>query len=1181
LRLYRILKHINSDNIISLLVLLAGISICLALFFTTISKEQDQARLHFKLLAEETTSSIVNSITENSTTVAAVASYFNASNNVDRQGFSVFVRPFLNRNKSIQALQWIPHVSIKDRKRYEESARRDGLSDFHFMEWEKPHVLRIAGIRKDYFVVYYNEPLIPNRGVTGLDDGSEPVRYRALLDTAENASETYSPPITLLQSKAEQKGYLVYHPVYDQTIIPATPEMRLKHLKGFATGVFLMDKVLQSALGNRHTGSIHLEVIDTTNYKQEQSFGSIGIKGNENIQVSYDRFYSFGNRRWRFHAVPGISYSMPSHISAWTRLVLGLALVCVIFVFLIYRTIAVRMLREKEERFNQLTEQSRTIIWDVNADGLYTYFSHVSEIVLGYRAEEMVGKKYFYDIHPEDGREAFKHAAFKVFARKEPFRDLENAILTKDGRIVWVSTNGMPIIGNDGSLLGYRGSDTDITERKQAEEALQTERNNLAAIFASSPVGMVLMDEDTTIVDANAVVAEMVSRNLSEIIHQRFGSGLGCMHSIKSEKGCGSTYACSECLMRQGITQVLDSGESMHEDETQLALILNGQEHHPWLRISAEPVTINGHKHVVVAIDDITDRKRAEETILDGERRYRLLWESASEGFALHELVKDSDGFPLNYRILDVNPVFESITGMAAKDIIGKLGSEAYGTTTPPNLDIYARVATTGIAESFETSFGPSNLHLEVSVFSPSPGQFATAFSDISERKAHEAMLNYQSTHDALTNLPNRLYFERHVTEILQDNAGRKSRSMGVLFLDLDNFKMVNDTMGHKAGDELLKESATRLSQCLRSGDILARIGGDEFTILLHDIWAKDDAAIVAQRILKTIAQPFEIAGCKMVIGVSIGVSVYPDNAVDVDGLLRSADAAMYKAKELGRNNCQFFSDEINQANQNRAEMERDLRQALEQDELKVYYQPITDIRTMQIIGAEALLRWDHPEQGMISPGLFVPLAEETGLIIPMGRMVLETACKQGKAWHDAGYQNFEISVNVSPAQLSDIGFISEVHGALSDSGLPPNCLKLEVTETVLAKNDNDEVDLLSILKSLGVSICLDDFGIGYSSLSRLNKLPIVHMKIDGYFIRNIAYSEKDRAMTESIIVMAHNLGIEVTAEWIEDEDQMEIIKSLNCDYAQGYLVSPALSAGNFSNFLKAWTTRQQSINAA
>ena len=332
---------------------------------------------------------------------------------------------------------------------------------------------------------------------------------------------------------------------------------------------------------------------------------------------------------------------------------------------------------------------------------------------------------------------------------------------------------------------------------------------------------------------------------------------------------------------------------------------------------------------------------------------------------------------------------------------------------------------------------------------------------------------------------------------------------------------------------------------------------------------------------IDSISHPFEIQGHKFVIGVSIGLARYPSDAADAVTLIKYADAAMYKAKEFGRNNCRVFSDEMSQETQARVEMERELRLAIERNELNVYYQPIVDIRTMQLAGAEALLRWNHPEKGMISPGLFMPVAEETGLIIQVGKSVLETACKQCMSWHEAGYTDMEISVNVSPVQLRDIVFASEVDSAVSQAGLQMRYLKLEIIETVLAKNDNDELDVLSILRALGTSICIDDFGIGYSSLSRLNDLPIDHLKIDGHFIRNIEHDRKDRAMAESMIVMAHNLGMQVTAEWIEDEKQMAILESLNCDYAQGYLISPALSPEAFGDFIREWAFARREADAA
>lgn len=443
---------------------------------------------------------------------------------------------------------------------------------------------------------------------------------------------------------------------------------------------------------------------------------------------------------------------------------------------------------------------------------------------------------------------------------------------------------------------------------------------------------------------------------------------------------------------------------------------------------------------------------------------------------------------------------------------------------------------------------------------------------NITERKVYEGLLDYQAHHDALTDLPNRVRFTQELADTLLERQGQQQ--CAVLFVDLDRFKLVNDTMGHHAGDCVLVEVALRLGSCLRGGDVLARIGGDEFIAVLKNIKSTKDAGSVADRMLQQMSEPFEIRGSKLVIGASIGISIFPDNATEVETLISRADAAMYRAKELGRNNRQFYSEELNETNQARVEMERDLRLAVERREIKVFYQPIVEAKTMRLAGAEALLRWDHPEKGIISPGLFIPVAEETGLIVEIGRNVLESACRQTRLWRDQGYGDLGVSVNVSAVQLRSSAFAKEVLQILSQTDLPPEHLSLEITENMLERNDYGEVETLGELNAAGVKICLDDFGLGYSSLGRLKDLPIAGMKVDGSFIKDIARNHKDRAVTESIMSMAHSLGVSVSAEWIENEEQMATIRLLECDYAQGYFISPALTAVAFEEFVRGWPDR-------
>ena len=536
-------------------------------------------------------------------------------------------------------------------------------------------------------------------------------------------------------------------------------------------------------------------------------------------------------------------------------------------------------------------------------------------------------------------------------------------------------------------------------------------------------------------------------------------------------------------------------------------------------------------------------------------------------------------------RIVFANDAFQRQTGYSSEEIIGRDMSVLWPQRSEQDAwaAIASRLAWSGRMPCRAGDGSSYTADVTITSLADEDGRsehLIVTARNIREREEYERLLEHQANHDALTGLPNRLLFEEELASVLSHH-GRQHQQCAVLFIDLDRFNLVNDTAGHQAGDAALVETTSRLRSCLREGDVLGKMGGDEFVILVSNVQSAEDAATVADHVLEQVSIPFYIGGSRLVLGASIGVSIYPDNATDAEEMLRSAGAAMYRAKELGRNNCQFCSDELCRANLARADVERDLVLALERNEIEIYYQPIAEVRTMRIAGAEALLRWNHPEKGMISPSLFVPVAEETGMILQMGRIALETACKQCKSWQEIGYPDFEISVNVSPTQLSDVGFISEVDGAISQAGLAPHCLKLEVTETVLAEDDNAAADILRFLKSLGVRICIDDFGIGHSSLGRLRNLPIAHLKLDGAFIRNIDQNPKDRAVTESIVVMAHNLGMQVTAEWVEDEEQLAVIKSLDCDYAQGYLISPGLPAEAFGEFLQEWTFARRAADAA
>ncbi|MDA8442079.1 MAG: EAL domain-containing protein [Peptococcaceae bacterium] len=415
------------------------------------------------------------------------------------------------------------------------------------------------------------------------------------------------------------------------------------------------------------------------------------------------------------------------------------------------------------------------------------------------------------------------------------------------------------------------------------------------------------------------------------------------------------------------------------------------------------------------------------------------------------------------------------------------------------------------------------------------------------------AKMRHLSYHDALTNLPNRIQLNDRLTQCLR-NAKRSEQKVAVIFLDLDDFKNINDTLGHSIGDLLLRQVATRLTNCIREGDTVARLGGDEFVILLPQISVVLDASRVAKRVLDFLAQPFTLDGHELVVTTSIGISVYPADGDNIETLVQNADTAMYRAKEQGKNKYQFYTPEMNAKALERLTLENNLRRAIKQQELQVFYQPIIELYSGDIIGMEALARWNHPEMGLIVPNRFIPLAEETGLIVPLGEWILRTACKQTKEWQDADMLPMYISVNISARQFLHHGLVDTVIEVLQETGLDPIYLQLEITESIAAYDEKRVSDKLQTLRNLGIKIAIDDFGTGYSSLGSLKKFPFQTLKIDKSFIDNIVVDAYDAAITTTIIAMANSLNLSVVAEGVENEDQLAYLLEHGCSAMQGYL---------------------------
>jgi diguanylate cyclase (GGDEF)-like protein len=476
------------------------------------------------------------------------------------------------------------------------------------------------------------------------------------------------------------------------------------------------------------------------------------------------------------------------------------------------------------------------------------------------------------------------------------------------------------------------------------------------------------------------------------------------------------------------------------------------------------------------------------------------------------------------------------------------------------------------------------HVHQQVEVIEGPPGgpaqRLAGAVHDITRRKDAEEQIRRLAYYDPLTGLPNRLLFTEQLAKAIAQ-AARHQRRVAIMFVDLDNFKRVNDTLGHKAGDELLRLASTKLAGVLRSHDSLARggnelaehsiarLGGDEFIVLLTDVQRPDDAAMVAQRLVDSLNEPVTIHSNEIFVGGSVGVAMYPEDGTDIDTLLMNADTAMYRAKAAGRGGFQLYDRSMNARALDRLRMETRLRRALERNEFVLHYQPRVDVVTGRIVGAEALIRWQHPERGLLPPAEFIPLVEDAGLVIPIGEWAIQTVCRQSAAWFADGLESVPVAVNLASTHLKERGLPALVARALKDSDVPACSLEIEVTESILLSDPELSISIAQELAEMGVQLSIDDFGTGYSSLAYLKKLPIAALKIDRSFVRDLGTDPDDEAIVSAIIALAHSLKLKVVAEGVETEAQLAFLQAMQCDEYQGFLTSRAVDPDEFRLLLQ------------
>ncbi|WP_041766071.1 EAL domain-containing protein [Psychromonas ingrahamii] len=770
--------------------------------------------------------------------------------------------------------------------------------------------------------------------------------------------------------------------------------------------------------------------------------------------------------------------------------------------------------------------------------------------ILGYREEELLLLNWSELTHPDD-RHLDLYQYDQMLTGEEDGYSLDKRFIRKDGESVYVHMT-ISCYRVDGAVQFVIAGILDSSERKHAEDKIRGRKEQLLSVLSGSELGFWDWNIEANTVHRNARWAEMLGYRFEDIQNDT-SINLDSVHP----NDCGRVW--------QSVTDHLEGRTAQHKIEYRMR---TRQGEYKWILDCAKIVNYGEDQQPLRMSGthtDITKRKLAEESM----QLASMVYQNSREAMT----VTDSNG-----NIITTNPAFTEMTGYSADEITGK--SHTFIVSKQQDKRVYQRMElalnSTGHwrgevscrhknGENYMALLGINSIYNE----DRSVHRRVAQFSDITERKKSEKIIWKQANFDNLTGLSNRQMFHDQLLHE-KNKAQRRGLNVGLLFLDLDRFKAVNDTLGHNMGDQLLIDVAQRLRNCVRKRDLVSRFGGDEFTVIIGGLKNTQSVERVAQKILCELAEPFLLGEQNVYITPSIGITFYPKDGEATEMLLKNADQAMYSAKEKGRNCYHYFTNSMQEQVERGGQLANDLRYALKKNQLELYYQPIVALGTGQIRKAEALIRWHHPELGMVSPAEFIPIAEETGTIVEIGDWVFRQAADQVAHWRREYQNDFQVSINKSPVQFREGGSdITSWLEHLLALGLPGQAVVIEITEGLLLDGSSRIViDKLLAFRDSGIEVSLDDFGTGYSSMSYLRKFHIDNLKIDQSFVRNLKVDSDDMILCEAIIIMAHKLGMQVIAEGIENEEQRRLLSAAGCDYGQGYLFAKPLPEKDFSCLL-------------
>ena len=1030
--------------------------------------------------------------------------------------------------------------------------------------------------------VIFIEPLSEgNLRSFGYNMYSDPVRRAAMEQARDNNKAVITGKTKLIQgnSENEQAGFLMYLPIYKNGAPYTTLAQRRANLVGWVSALFRMDDLMRGILGAR-APDIDIKIYDGEEMSNKtlmhaaDSTNKIGIKMDSLFHAP--RHLEIAGHTWTMavNSLPGFEAQVVEEKSQ-SIVVVGLAvsiLLGLLTGLLVQgRERALRTARKMNERLVESEERLRLSLmygevgtwnWDILTSELY-WCDHIS-VLMACPAGKQNGtyEDFLSSVHPDD-RQCMINS-MNACVEESARYNIEHRVIWPDGTVRWLHQRGGVIRDTNGTPLKMLGVVQDVTSKKLEEMELVEIDTRLRTIIDAAPHAVVLMNSEGILTGWNGqaekifgwIREETIGHMLHDMIippQYRNAHIQGLKHFLASGEGS----ALNKCIEITGL----------HRDGHEFAI-----------ELAISPVKQKDKYEFCAFIHDITARKETQSLLLcakESAERSSAELISYIQAIDQHALVSVADP---SGRIIQANDKFCEVSGYSREEMLGHDHRIVNSGIHPCAffVEMWAIITRGDIWRGEICNRAKSGaLYWVDSAIVPlkdANGQIVRYISvrvETTKRKESEQHIQSLAYYDVLTGLPNRTLLHDRLGQLIAESH-RDKQKFALLYIDLDRFKYVNDSMGHAVGDQLLQVVALRLQECVREVDTVSRISGDEFIVLLRETDAKG-AARVAVKILKALTTPCDVGTLQIATHASIGISIYPDNADsedEINTLIKHADVAMYRVKAEGRSNFLFFEPEMNFRAHQLFSMENDMRLALERNEFSLHYQPQANLISGMVCGAEALLRWKHPDKGFVPPAEFIPVAEETGQIIPIGEWVLRTACAQLAEWRRQGMPIFPISINLSISQLRQPQLAQMIIAVLEETGLHPKDLELEITEGVMMNEAEATMAFLDQMHELGVQLAIDDFGTGYSSLSYLKKMPLDRLKVDQSFVRDVAADENDAAIVRSIISLGHQFKLQVIAEGVETLEQLDFLRVRGCDEIQGYYFSRPLPAKEFAIFI-------------